>query len=148
MSNWSGVTPDQLVAAMHQYVLRPDEAVKKRRDYDDSVVIKTRYVSYDAGRADWRIDAAPWVAAAIRVVADGGMTSSAVTHGLIFEHGGPVRYLNDFAAMRSLGARVGPDLDPLAYAEVLAELYSGPKIDPPLVRPRAVNLFSGVRPTA
>jgi hypothetical protein len=32
MTAWTGVTPDQVAAAMGQYVLSPGEQVQKRRD--------------------------------------------------------------------------------------------------------------------
>jgi Transposase len=37
--------------------------------------------------------------------------------------------------MRELGRRLGDDPDPLAYAELLGELYPGPQIDEPTVMP-------------
>ncbi|HEY7225067.1 MAG TPA: hypothetical protein VH561_15955 [Micromonosporaceae bacterium] len=75
--------------------------------------------------ATWLIGQAAWVAYAIRAVEDEPTVSNmSVTHGLVVTRDGQVLYLNQVATMRALGARVGVDLDPIAYAEVLAELYS------------------------
>jgi hypothetical protein len=59
------------------------------------------------------------VDSAVRVVADGNMKGFVITYGLLFECGGEVRYLNDVVTMRELGRRLGADLDPLVYAELL-----------------------------
>jgi hypothetical protein len=63
------------------------------------------------------------------------MKNFVIAYGLLFERGGEVRYLNDVVTMRELGRRLGADLDPLAYAELLGELYSGPPCDEPTVMP-------------
>jgi hypothetical protein len=139
MSNWNGVTPDQVVAAMQQFVLEPGERLEKRRDHPDSLTVTTSQFSYKAAPAEWSIGRQRWVAGAVRIVADSGMNNFAITYGLVFEHAGPVWYLNDVDTMRALGGRVGPDLEPMAYAELLAELYSGRRIDGPVVSPYAAT---------
>jgi hypothetical protein len=133
MTEWTGVTPEQVVAAMRQYVLRPTDQVDNQRDSTDSVIVETRRFFYEAVPAPWRIGAEPWVAAAVRIVADAGMKNAAITHGMVFDRAGATSYLNDVATMRALGRRVDNDLDPLAYAELLAELYSVRLIDQAVV---------------
>jgi hypothetical protein len=139
MTQWTGVTPEQVVAAMRQYVLRPTDQVQERRDHPDSVIVETRRFYYKGVPAPWRISAEPWVAGAVRIVADAGMKNVAITHGLVFDRTGAAGYLNDVATMRALGRRVGYDLDPLAYAELLAELYSVRQIDQAVVLPNAAT---------
>jgi hypothetical protein len=133
-ARWTGATPDQVVAAMQTYVLKPGEDIRERRDGPGSVSLRTRPSLYTAAPADWRVGAQTWVAAAVRIVAS-SLANTLVTYGLVFEQTGAVGFLNDVATMRALGGRVGADLDPLAYAELLAELYSGRHIDGPVVSP-------------
>jgi hypothetical protein len=129
---------DRVVATLQRRVLAPGELVENRRAWPDVSTFTVRDYGYEARPADWLIGQAPWVAAAVRMVADRFMDNFAITYGLLFT-GGEVLFLNDLATMRGLGRRLGADLDPLAYAELLAELYSGPHIDEPMVLPFAAT---------
>jgi hypothetical protein len=53
--------------------------------------------------------------------------------GFVFEQTGHLIHLNDVAVARDLGRRLGNELDPVAYAEILAEFYSGEDIEEPVV---------------
>jgi hypothetical protein len=129
---------DRVVAALERHALEPGEVIRKRRDWGHVLTFWVDDWEYEARAADWLIGQAPWVDAAVRVVADRFMDNWAFTYGLLFV-GDQDLFLNDTATMRELGRRLGSDLDPLAYAEVLAELYSGEHIDRPTVRPFAAT---------
>ena len=131
--------PEQVVSALLEHVLKPGTAIEGRRDWPDAVVFHTARFGFLARSAEWRLAGAPWVDTAVRVVADGYVENCAITYGFVFERGGRVLYLNDRATMRDLGRRVGDDLEPLAYAELVAELYSGSQIDGPTVIPFAAT---------
>ncbi|MGW4460876.1 hypothetical protein [Micromonospora sp. NPDC004704] len=134
---------DRLTAAVERYILTPHENVVNRRDWPDSVAIKTNRGWYDAQPADWLIAREPWVDQAFRLVLDDAVEDAASrTFGLILQRDGGVLHVNDQATMRGLGSRLGDDLDPLAYAELLAEFYSGPDIDRPVVAAQAASAFT------
>ncbi|MFC0531055.1 hypothetical protein [Phytohabitans kaempferiae] len=125
---------DRLVAALERHVLAPGEQIEERRDWPEASTFMVGDYGYEARSADWLIGQAPWVDAVVRVVADRFMDNFAITYGLLFT-GDEALFLNDPATIRDLGRRLGADLDPLAYAEVLAELYSGQRVDGPTVLP-------------
>jgi hypothetical protein len=126
---------ERIVEAMRRYVLAPDEQVEKRWDRPESVALSTKRFGYVADSADWSIRNEAWVDDAVRVIADGFMDNYVITYGLVFGRDGAVLVLNDVATMRELGRRLGEGLDPMAYAELLGELYSGRQIDGPVVLP-------------
>jgi hypothetical protein len=129
------VEADRVFAALQRHVLEPGQAIEDRRYWPDIIGFYAGRFGYEARPADWRIADEVWVEAAVRVVADGHAKGFVITYGLLFERGGRVHYLNDLATMRALGRRLGEDLDPLAYAELLGELYSGSQVDQPTVMP-------------
>jgi hypothetical protein len=127
---------DRVVEAVRRYVLRPSEDVKRRWDAPDSVSLRTDGASYDIHSADWAVAAAPWVRDAVQVLAEIGMDQYLPTYGLLIPDDGDALFLNDVATMRQLGRRLGDDLDPVAYAELLAELhYSRGQREEPVVVP-------------
>jgi hypothetical protein len=130
---------DRVVAAVQRLVLEPGERVADRRDWPGIVTFRSDRFGYEARPADWLVGGAPWVEEAVRVVADGDIDNFVFTYGLLFERGGRTLFLNDVATMRELGRRLGADLDPLAYAQLLAELYSGRASDRPTVLPAATT---------
>jgi hypothetical protein len=125
---------DRVVAALERHALAPGEDIAKRREWDHVLTFSVDDYGYEARPADWLIGQAPWVDAAVRVVADRFMDNFAITYGLLFT-GDQDLFLNDPATIRELGRGLGAEVDPLAYAEVLAELYSGEHIDGPTVLP-------------
>jgi hypothetical protein len=129
---------NRVVAALERHALTPGQLVDDRRDWPEATVFMVDDYAYEARRADWLIGQAPWVDAAVRVVADRFMDNFAITYGLLFA-GDEVLFLNDPDTIRDLGGRLGADVDPLGYAEVLAELYSGPQADEPTVLPFAAT---------
>lgn len=129
---------DRVEAALRRHALEPGTPVEDRRDWPEASTFAAGDYSYEARAADWLIGQAPWVDAAVRVVADMLMDNFAITYGLLFA-GDQDLFLNDTATIRELGRRLGADLEPLAYAELLAELYSGEQIDRPTVLPFAAT---------
>lgn len=127
-----------MVTAVERHVLAPGSRVEDRRDWPEAVSFLVGGYEYQAQPADWLISQAPWVDAAVRIVADRFMDNFAITYGLLFA-GDDELFLNQPATIRELGRRLGGDVDPIAYAELLAELYSGPRIDEQTVLPFAAT---------
>jgi hypothetical protein len=135
---------DRIVEALRRHVFRPGEDVETTHSEPDLLtVFTTKRLLYEAVRADWLIGGAPWVRDAVRVVRDSSMENFVATYGLIAPHDGDVLFLNEVATMRELGGRVGAadsaGLDPLAYAQLLGEVYSADSIDEPVVYPFAAS---------
>ena len=135
---------DHIVEALRQHVFRPGEEVEQSRvEPDRLALLTTKRALYDAARTGWLIGSAAWVRDPVRVVRDSSMENFVATYGLIVTRDGDTLFLNEVATMRNLGGRIGAaegtDLDPLAYAELLAELYSTDKIDEPVVYPFAAS---------
>lgn len=128
---------ERVVAAMRRHVLRPSERIERRWDHPGSVALRTRRHDYRAQRSGWAIGGEPWVDEALRVVADSwNEHGTSPAYGLILPRDGDAIFLNDVAAMRRLGRRLGDGLDPVAYAELLAELhYPREQADHAVVRP-------------
>jgi hypothetical protein len=141
MTGSRGVAPDRVLAALQRYVLDEGEQIRQRFDQPDSLVVYTKGFRYEASSADWAIAREPWVEDAVRVVADGGAKNFVFTYGLVFDNSGAVLFLNDVATMRELGRRLGDGVDPLGYAELLGELYSGRGIEGPVVLASGANEF-------
>jgi hypothetical protein len=135
---------DQVVAALERYVLLPEDHVESSRAFDDGFDVMTSFsVWYDVKPGEWLFARESWVQAAFRVVE--GVPSPgqpARTVGLVFERGGGLLHLNDVAVVRALGRRLGHTLDPLAYAEILAEFHSDIETDRPVVTAWAPGLTS------
>jgi hypothetical protein len=135
-----GVDADRVVAALERSLLTPRESIEKRWDWPDAVAFRTSHGVYDARPVDWLIAGEPWVDRVLRVVLDMEIDHVPVdTYGLLFDREGNALLLSEVATMRALGRRLGEDVDPLAYAELLAELYSGRDIAGPVVAAPAVT---------
>jgi hypothetical protein len=139
---------DRVVAALQQHVLRADEDIEVRRNQPDAVEVRTRRATYRAQRADWLVTRMAWmpgvVRDAVRVIAREGIGDTVVwTYGLIFERhhqSENTLFLNDVTGLWTLlGRWLGVGLDPLAFAELVAEFYSGPDIAGPVVAAPAVS---------
>jgi hypothetical protein len=117
------VDQNHLVGALRRHVLAPQEQVTGFRT---SGIVGTARGDYHVTPADWLVAAKPWVTAALRVSFQTYLDCApGVGHaGLLVEDGATVHPLNDPAALSRLGARVGRDLSPLAYAELLAEFHT------------------------
>jgi hypothetical protein len=122
---------DRVVEALQRFAFMPDEEIEKRWDYPDSVKLSTNWDFYEAEPADWQVGSADWVDEAVRVFVPRSMHNFSLTHGLVLARDGEVLYLNQAETMKRLGSRV----DPLAYAELLGELYSGHDIARAVVKP-------------
>ena len=114
---------DRVADAMRRFVLAPSEQVQRRWDVPGSVTLQTRRFAYEARPAEWSIASEPWVADAVRVLADSGDASFMPTFGLLFTTDDDVLFLNSVETMQQVGQQLSNGLDPLAYAEVLAELH-------------------------
>jgi hypothetical protein len=127
---------DRAVEALRQFAFAPTERLEKRWDNPGHTALSTSLFGYVLADADWLIGTEVWVEEAVRVVADGFMDNFVITYGLVFARDvDGVLFLNDVATMKELGRRLSDGLDPLAYAELLGELYSGHDIDGPVVKP-------------
>ncbi|MDG4772620.1 hypothetical protein [Solwaraspora sp. WMMD792] len=136
---------DRVVEALRRHVFQPGEDVAKRFAEPERVtVLSTTQALYEAEPAGWRIGTAAWVDSAVRVARDSSLENFVATYGFVFSRDGGALFLNDAAAIRELGRGLGAGLDPLAYAELLAELYSGQRIDDPVVFSFAAT--AGFRP--
>ncbi|GAA1790847.1 hypothetical protein GCM10009682_11070 [Luedemannella flava] len=129
---------DDIADLITRYVLVPGETVRRRHDdRPDAVEIDTGHRRYLGSPAPWAIAHAAGVAGAARVYSPSpdDMPNFDLTYGFVVLAEGGVRYLNRVDDMADLGRLVAAGLDPLAYAEVLAELYTSPDISGPLVIP-------------
>jgi hypothetical protein len=129
---------DGVVDLMTRFVLGPGESVTRLFDEPDSVELVTNVRRYRARPATWAIARAEGVEEAVRVYAVGELPNSDLTFGFLRLTGGRVCFLNSVADMADLGRALpgGPGvIDPLAYAEVLSELYTHPDISGPVVYP-------------
>ncbi|BCJ68642.1 hypothetical protein [Polymorphospora rubra] len=131
---------ERIAEAVQRHVARPGEQVVGHVVHPDTIAVKTTGDTYFADPADWSIAGHPGVEAAYRVVVDGMMDNFVITYGLLAPAGGgEVLLLNELAVLRDLPRRLGAPVEPLAYAELLAELCSGPALDQPVVRPMAAT---------
>ncbi|MEV4812319.1 hypothetical protein [Micromonospora avicenniae] len=124
---------ERTAEAIQRYVLERTSTVDQIWTDSESVTLDTSTAMYWARPADWIVAGEKWVADAVRVVA--ARQPIFVTHGLLLPLEGEPLHLNRPEVMAALGRRVGDGLSPLAYAELFGELYSGWKIDGPVVRP-------------
>jgi hypothetical protein len=142
------VDSDRVLATVSERVLRPGERIDDVRVWPDSVMFSNDAYAYTAQPAPWRVASEAWAGETVLVLADRGFVGNfVVNYGFVFPaDGGDAIFLNDVATMSGLGRRVGVDLDPIAYAELLAVLYSGRTIDGPVVYPFSATEFwpSGV----
>ena len=140
---------DRVVAALRRHILRDDEEIEERHVWPDAVAVHTGAAAYWAQRADWLVTRRPWmpgaVRDAVRVVADAGIEDVALeTYGIILERDGltgadRTLFLNDVTDLwTTLGRWLGR-LDPLAFAELVAEFHSGRDITGPVVTAPAVS---------
>jgi hypothetical protein len=130
-----------MVAALECYILNaPDERITARRDWPDSMTVRTNWGSYGIQHSDWLIAQEDWVEEAVwavmRIPVEDVMLE---TYGMLLRRDESVLCVNDLAAMRDLGRRLVDGLNPMAYAELLGEFYSGPKIDGPVVSAPTVS---------
>jgi hypothetical protein len=104
------------------------------------MTIQTNRGWYEFEPADWLVARELWVEEAVRVVLSSPIDHVPVpTYGLIVPTKGEVLFVNKVDVARELGLRLGKELEPLAYAELLAEFYSVPDIDGPVVYAPAVS---------
>ncbi|MEH1013635.1 hypothetical protein V6U90_11045 [Micromonospora sp. CPCC 206060] len=123
---------DRVVAAVQRHIL-DGVPIEERYLRPDGAVLYAARTRHEIVAADWLVTQATWVDDAVRVVAGSGAENYNFSYGLIFPTGGDELFLNDVATMRDLGGRLGVDLDPLAYAELLAEFYSDGDVSGPRV---------------
>ncbi|MEU1751843.1 hypothetical protein ABZ436_04150 [Micromonospora matsumotoense] len=120
----------RVIDTLERAVFTADERVSRTFGGSTLLGVETARMSYEARPADWAVAQESWVDEVIEVVGTNGAMTT--TFGLLFPHSGDSLVLNSPATMAALGRRVGVDLDPVAYAELLAVLYSGATIDGPL----------------
>ncbi|GAA5188665.1 hypothetical protein GCM10023322_39860 [Rugosimonospora acidiphila] len=118
---------DRIAGAIQRFVMHPEERVTKVYDLRERVVVLADDVRYEAFPARWRIQDEAWVDDALLVFTSLGVTHLELYYGLLFERDGGEHFLNDRVVLAGLGARLATGLDPLAYAELLAALYTDDK---------------------
>jgi hypothetical protein len=125
---------DDIVDLLVRRMFEGDEEITFREDGPDRVELSTSRHTYLAGPAPWAIAAAPAVTGALRVLRPAHLDGADRVFGFLWlrERPEPI-LLNDARAVRELGRLVGHGIPPLAYAEVLAEFYSGHDADSPVV---------------
>jgi len=141
---------DRVVAALRRHILRDDEQIEARHIWPDAVAVHTDAATYWAQRADWLVTRKPWMPGAVRdalrVIADAGIEDVPLeTYGVILERDGGLTgadrtlFLNDVTDLWTVLGRWLGRLDPLAFAELVAEFHSGPDITGPVVVAPAVS---------
>lgn len=134
---------DRVAEAIRQFILGPSEPIERRWDMPDALVVQTHRYQYRAEPADWSIVTEAWVDSAVRVLAEGDRVDVVPTFGLLFLEANvaqdEVVFLNDVASMAALGRRLNDGLEPIAYAELLAELHFPPGLGPNARGPQAVS---------
>ncbi|GAB3813967.1 hypothetical protein [Micromonospora zhanjiangensis] len=130
---------DRIIEAVRRHLVRPGLTIERRKDWPDQVSFRTSWYAYTAQPADWRVSRESWVDEAVRVTAEGGTEWTARNYGFLFGRNGEEWFLNDVEVIRELGRRLGDDLDPIDYAELLAAFYSAGDIDRPVVEPLSVH---------
>jgi hypothetical protein len=137
-----GLDADRIIAAVRRHLVRPDLTIEGRRDRPTRISFRTSWYRYIAQPAEWLVSREPWVDEAVRVTAESGADSMATNYGFLFGRDGEEWFLNDVATMRDLGRRLGEDLSPIGFAELLAEFYSAGNIDGPVVQPVSVTAMA------
>ncbi|MFB6397913.1 hypothetical protein [Polymorphospora lycopeni] len=135
----TGMLGERIAAAVQRHVARRDETVVRHIEHPELVTVQTTGWTYYARRADWSVAAHPGVEAVFRVVVDRMMDNFVITYGLLVPPGEEALLLNDVAVLRDLQRRLGGPVDPLAYAELLAELGSTADITGPRLTPMAAT---------
>ena len=133
---------DGVLDLMTRYVLGPGESVTRILDEPGSVELVTNVRRYRARPATWAVARAEGVEEALRVYAEGELPNSDLTFGFLRLADGRECFLNSVADMADLGRALPggiPAIDPLAYAEVLSELYTHPDISGPVVYPLSAH---------
>lgn len=109
---------EQVVEALRQFVLRPDEQIEKVTD----TAIQTNRRQFDVTWPGWLVRRESWVRDAVVVQHD------AQAHGTVYRYGflwtmNEALFLNSVETMRALGRRLDAWADALAFAQILAELH-------------------------
>ncbi|GAA5196396.1 hypothetical protein GCM10023322_65220 [Rugosimonospora acidiphila] len=115
---------DRIAEAIQRYVLHPEARVTEAHGVPERAFVFAGNVVYEAFPARWRIQDEAWVDDAVLVFTSLGITHMELYYGLLLERDGGEHFLNDRAVLAGLGARLATGLDPLAYAELLAALYT------------------------
>jgi hypothetical protein len=115
---------DLLLTLFSRHVLLPGERIEAVKTWPDAlgVMVETdgRFVSVRADPDFLRAGHAPWVDALVVVQREDVLThGERETDAILLDGAGRSYHLNDAATAANLGRRVGADLDPVAYAEIL-----------------------------
>jgi hypothetical protein len=125
---------DRVVAALERYVLGDGDRVQSSQPVPDGLHVRSQWSSLRVRPAEWSVVHARWVRVGYRVVEDTLIHGAPMLmHGLLFDRDGQVWHLNDLEVLRRLGRGLGDGVEPVAYAEVLAEFLSGRDPEGPVV---------------
>jgi hypothetical protein len=131
---------ERIAEALERFVLRPGEELTDVHGWPDAVTVGMNRGEFVVWPAQWLIARESWVDEVVVAVYDPLIDDGfALSYGLLFGTDGTVQFLNDVATLGELGRRLATGLDPLAFAEILAELYSVANLDRPVVRPLALG---------
>ncbi|MEU4426394.1 hypothetical protein AB0F81_37705 [Actinoplanes sp. NPDC024001] len=133
------VAPERVAEAIKRYALTGTPTGEVVVRPNGELRIMTAGDVFHVCPAGWRIADSPGVDEALLIRRDTFTYNANPVHGLLFETDGTTRLLNERAAMTDLGRRLGAGLDPIAYAEVVAALYSGGDLDAPVVTAHAAD---------
>ncbi len=135
------VDSGRLIEALRRFVFDPGEEPVEDQPGDPSL-IWTDEGQYEIFPTDWLIRADPTVDDVLLVVSVRG-PEFVLCYGLLFGSDGAAYLLNDRATVRDLGRRLGRDLDPVAFAQVLAALHSYPSDADEVSYPSAIGDLAG-----
>ncbi|MDI1461653.1 hypothetical protein QEZ54_11775 [Catellatospora sp. KI3] len=126
---------NEIAALVERDILYPGDRVERITGDQAELRLDTRRGGMRARSAPWLIAQSDCVTDAVRIHLSGDLPGSDQAYGYVWLDDGRVVLLNEVAQFRELGRRLLRGLDPLAYAEILAELYSGRDISGPVVAP-------------
>lgn len=121
------VAVERVVAAVERHAQGGATATTVLTRPDGTMTVMTADAVVRVDTPEWRIGET------IRMHRDRFVYNANPVYGVLFDetHSEP-RLLNERATMNDIGRRLGQGLDPLAYAEVVAELFSGDDLNRPV----------------
>lgn len=115
-----------ILELLKRHVLWDDEPVERLREWPDGIAVTTplRHLSAGSEPGDWTISRTDWVDDVVIATRDDLIVDGAPERfGFLMLTDGTCVYVNDQDALAALGRRLGADLDPLAYAELLVQFH-------------------------
>jgi hypothetical protein len=118
------VAPEEVVEALRRYVLRPGEEMARVAGASlDGMMLSTDQRTFEVSSPSWLVRRESWVDDAVVLRHDAQAHGTVYRYGFVWTRNGEALYLNSVPTMRALGRRLDGWSDPLAFAELLAELH-------------------------